>query len=168
VVHTIVPGTLRQFLKQQLRWNRAWIHGSILAGKFMWKKSALASLIFYLYQFLTFVSPAVVILWIIIRPFQGAWVGALGFLLGTVYIGFLHGLNTWNYRKTTLESIPYRVLFVFISFFLTLTVLLYAWLTPWKMGWVTRTGQDQPAISKSPELAAPVETVRAWNASRDW
>src|SRR6266568_4213730 len=45
VVHTIVPGTLRQFLKQQLRWNRAWIHGSILAGRFMWRKSALASLI---------------------------------------------------------------------------------------------------------------------------
>jgi len=40
-------------------------------------------------------------------------------------------------------------MFVFISFFLTLTVLIYASLTPWKMGWVTRTGPDQP---KSPKV----------------
>jgi hyaluronan synthase len=156
VVRTIVPGTWRQFMKQQIRWNRAWVHGSILAGKFMWKKSIPASLIFYIYQFLTFVSPAVVFLWIIIRPIEGAWLGALGFLLGTLYIGFLHGLNTWNFRKTTLESVPYRIGFVLVSFFMTLTVLLYAWITPWKMGWITRSERDQGAIGESvPEMLLP-------------
>ena len=87
--------------------------------------------------------------------------GALGFLLGTLYVGFLHGLNTWNYRKTSLESVPYRILFVFVSFFLTLTVLPYAWLTPWKMGWITRAGEDQVAVSESRAETVRVETVRA-------
>ncbi len=32
----------------------------------------------------------------------------------------------------------YRTLFVFVSFFISITVLLYAWITPWKGGWVTR------------------------------
>ncbi len=139
IVHTIVPASFRQFLKQQLRWNRAWIHGSLLASRFMWRKSLAASFSFYLYQLLVILTPAVIILWIIVDPLKGQWVGTIGFVAGTVYVGFLHGLNTWSLRKTSLVSIPYRMAFVFVSFFLTLTVLLYAWATPWKMGWITKT-----------------------------
>lgn len=160
IVRTIVPGTFRQFLKQQLRWNRAWIHGSLLAGRFMWKKSFVASLSFYLYQFLLVLSPAVIILWLIVKPFQGEWMGAIGLLAGTLYIGFLHGLNTWSYRKTSLASIPYRMAFVPVLFFLTLTVLLYAWATPWKMGWITRNGRD-PMTSPTTPQAVPVDSVTA-------
>ena len=142
IVHTIVPGSLKQFLRQQLRWNRAWMHGTLFASRFMWRKPVLASSIFYLYQFLAILSPAVMILWLIIKPLQGEWIGALGFVAGTLYVGFLHGLNTWNYRKTSLASIPYRMSFVVVSFLLTLTVTLYAWATLWKMGWVTRTSRE--------------------------
>jgi hyaluronan synthase len=142
VVHTIVPGTVKQFLKQQLRWNRAWMHGTLLASTFMWRKSILASSIFYLYQFLAILSPAVMILWLVIKPLQGEWIGMLGFVLGTLYVGLLHGLNTWKYRKTSPASIPYRMTFVMVSFLLTLTVTLYAWATLWKMGWVTRTVKE--------------------------
>jgi hyaluronan synthase len=160
IVRTIVPETFRQFLKQQLRWNRAWIHGSLLAGRFMWKKSFVASLSFYLYQFLLVLSPAVIILWLIVRPFQGEWMGAIGLLAGTLYIGFLHGLNTWSYRKTSLASIPYRMAFVPVLFFLTLTVLLYAWATPWKMGWITRNGREPLTAPTNPQ-AISVDTVSA-------
>jgi len=142
IVHTIVPGSLKQFLRQQLRWNRAWMHGTLFASRFMWRKPVLASSIFYLYQFLAILSPAVMILWLIIKPLEGEWIGALGFVAGTLYVGFLHGLNTWNYRKTSLASIPYRMSFVVVSFLLTLTVTLYAWATLWKMGWVTRTSRE--------------------------
>jgi hyaluronan synthase len=85
IVHTIVPGTLKQFLKQQLRWNRAWMHGTVLASKFMWRKSVLESSIFYLYQLLALLSPAVMIPWLIIKPLQGEWFGMLGFLFGTLW-----------------------------------------------------------------------------------
>jgi len=115
------------------------MHGSLLARMFMWKKSVLASTIFYLYQFLTILGPAALIIWLFIKPLEGEWIGMLGFVFGTLYVGFLHGLNTWNYHKTSIASIPYRMIFVFVSFFLTLSVTLYGWATIWKMGWITRT-----------------------------
>ena len=159
IVHTIVPGTLREFLKQQLRWNRAWMHGSLLASKFMWRKTILASSIFYLYQFLVILGPAVMIFWLIIKPLQGQWLGLLSFVLGTLYVGFLHGLNTWNYRKTSAASIPYRMIFVFLGYFLTLTVTLYGWATLWKMGWVTRTSDQSRIAVSTPPQTVPLETV---------
>ena len=159
IVRTIVPGTLTQFLKQQVRWNRAWMHGTLLASKFMWRKNVLASSIFYLYQFLAILSPAVVILWLVIEPLQGRWIGMVGFAVGTLYVGFLHGLNTWAYRKTSLASIPYRTAFVVVSFFLTLTVTLYGWATLWKMGWVTRTLEESRVAVSTPPQTVPYETV---------
>jgi hyaluronan synthase len=158
IVHTIVPGSFKQFLKQQLRWNRAWMHGTLLASQFMWRKSVLASTIFYLYQFLAILSPAVLILWLIIKPLEGEWIGMLGFIIGTLYVGLLHGLNTWNYDKTSIASIPYRMIFVFVSFFLTLTVTLYGWATIWKMGWITRTAKDARVLAS--QQIKPLETVQ--------
>lgn len=173
IVYTIVPNTLKQFMKQQLRWKRSWIHGSLLAGKFMWRKPWPMCFVYYLYQFLTYLNPAVVILWLLVRPAQGEWVGAAGFLLGTFYIGFLHGVNTWKYLRTSVEAIPYRMMFVFLSFSMSLTVLLYGWATPWKGGWITRnetspkvplpsTPEPTPVetpIPSAPPMAAPVLTV---------
>jgi hyaluronan synthase len=161
IVRTIVPGTTKQFLKQQLRWNRAWMHGTLLAGMFMWRKSILASSIFYLYQFLAILSPAIMILWLVIKPLQGEWIGMLGFVLGTLYVGLLHGLNTWKYRKTSPASIPYRMTFVIVSFLLTLTVTLYAWATLWKMGWVTRTANSSRGEVVGLELTVPLETFQS-------
>ena len=159
IVHTIVPASPKQFFRQQLRWNRAWMHGTLLASKFMWRKSVLASTIFYLYQFLAILSPVVMIVWLIIKPLEGEWVGTLGFIVGTLYVGFLHGLNTWNYHKTSIASIPYRVIFVFVSFLLTLTVTLYGWATIWKMGWITRTTREARVLV--PRQTEPLETVRS-------
>jgi len=160
IVHTIVPASFKQFLKQQLRWNRAWMHGSLLASRFMWRKSVLASTIFYLYEFLAILSPAVLIIWLIIKPIEGEWIGMLGFMFGTLYVGFLHGLNTWNYRKTSIASVPYRMVFVFVSFLLTLTVTLYGWATIWKMGWITRSVKEAGVMV--PQQTEPLEPVLSW------
>ena len=81
----------------------------------------------------------------------------LGFIIGTLYVGLLHGLNTWNYHKTSISSIPYRMIFVLVSFLLTLTVTLYGWATIWKMGWITRTAEEAGVMV--PQQTEPLETV---------
>jgi hyaluronan synthase len=138
IASTFVPDNFKQFFKQQLRWKRAWVHGSLLAGRFMWKKKMPIPIVFYIYQFLTYVSPIVIITCLIAIPLTGRLMEGLLFLGGTLYIGFLQGLNLWSFGYG-LKAILYRAMFVFVSFFMSMTVLLYAWFTPWKGGWVTRS-----------------------------
>jgi hyaluronan synthase len=159
VVHTIVPDSTMQFLRQQLRWTRAWIHGSILSWRFMWKKSFPASLVSYLLQLLLILSPAIVTLWLFVVPLRGEWMGTAGFIAGTIFVGFLHGLNTWKYQRTPIESVPYRMMFVFVSIFITLTIFLYGLVTPWKGGWLTRADEALLAPSTLTPETAPLETV---------
>src|SRR5262245_19364466 len=118
-------------------------------------------LMFYYYQALAVLSAAIVIYWLFVSPFQGAWAGAIGFLAGTLYVGFLHGLNTWNYRETTLAAVGYRMTFVFLSFVVTLTALLYAWATPWKMGWVTRAENEDLRLGERALQPVALDPIRA-------
>jgi hyaluronan synthase len=159
VVRTIVPDSSMQFLRQQLRWTRAWIHGSVLSWRFMWRKSFPASLVSYLLQFLLILSPAIVVLWLFVVPLRGEWMGTAGFLAGTIFVGFLHGLNTWKYQRTSIESVPYRMMFVLVSLFITLTIFLYGLVTPWKGGWLTRADGPLQVSSIVPSETPPLETV---------
>lgn len=153
IVQTLVPETSDKFLKQQIRWTRGWIHGSLLSARFMWRKSLPAILISYLFQTLLFLSPLIVVLWLLVKPIQGQWMGTLGFFAGTIYVGFLAGLNAWKYQKTPIEAAPYRMTFVFISLFVTLTVMVYGLITPWRGGWLTR-----PDTASKIPLEIPVRT----------
>lgn len=142
IVYTIVPETFGQFVKQQLRWTRAWVYGTFLASKFMWKKPFPVPIYFYTYQFLTYVSPAVIFIWAIVRPISGDLIGFTDFLAGTLYVGLLHGLNIWRNDKMSnfIDPVFYRTIFVFISIFLAIFIMPYAWVTVWKGGWLTRGG----------------------------
>ena len=137
IANTFVPESTKQFFKQQLRWKRAWVHGSLLAGHFMWKKKFPIPLLFYVFQFLTYTSPVVIITMLVITPLTGNYIATLMFLAGTAYIGLLQGLSLWSFGYSP-KAILYRLMFIPLSFFMSMTVLLYAWMTPWKGGWVTR------------------------------
>jgi hyaluronan synthase len=141
IAMTFVPDRPKQFFKQQLRWKRAWVHGSLLAGRFMWKKKFPIPLIFYMYQFLTYASPVIIITAIIVTPLNGNVMATSLFLVGTFYVALLQGLSLWSFGYNV-KAILYRILFVPLSFFMSMTVLLYAWSTPWKGGWVTRSEKN--------------------------
>lgn len=146
IVYTIAPDNMRQFLKQQLRWKRAWVHGTMLAASFMWKKPFPVPVFFYAYQVLTYVNPIVIFVWVIYKPLSGELLGPLGFLVGSLYIGAMHGLNIYRIDND-FESIFYRMMFVFMSIFLSIFLIPYAWLTIWKGGWVTRGDTAKKSVT---------------------
>ncbi|MCE8426663.1 MAG: glycosyltransferase family 2 protein [Candidatus Methanoperedens sp.] len=144
IVGTIVPENMKQFVRQQLRWNRAWMYGTAVSAKFMWKKRFPVPLYFYGYHVLIAVlNPAVVITWLIIKPLQGVYTAALLFMVGTIYIAILHGLNIYRYDKTTIACIPYRCLFAIISVIQSAILVPFAWLTVWDGAWSTRSGKSR-------------------------
>jgi hyaluronan synthase len=142
IVGTIVPENIKQFVRQQLRWNRAWMYGTVVSAKFMWKKPFPVPLYFYGYHILIAVlNPVVVITWLIIKPLQGIHIAALLFMIGTIYIAILHGLNIYRYDKTTIACILYRCIFAVISVFQSAILVPLAWLTVWDGAWSTRSGK---------------------------
>ena len=64
---TMVPETMKQFLRQQLRWKKSWIRESLAASKFMWKGHPINSALFYSSIFLTFMAPHVILRVIFVR-----------------------------------------------------------------------------------------------------
>jgi hyaluronan synthase len=142
IVGTLVPESIKQFVRQQLRWNRAWMYGTAVSTTFMWKKPFPVPLYFYGYHVLIAVlNPVVVITWLIIKPMQGMPTAALLFMVGTIYIAILHGLNIYRYDKTTIACIPYRCVFAIVSVIQSAILVPLAWLTVWDGAWSTRTGK---------------------------
>lgn len=150
IVGTLVPENSKQFVRQQLRWNRAWVHGTAVSALFMWRKPFPVPLYFYGYHILIAVlNPIVVILWLIIKPLQGMHSAALLFMIGTIYIAILHGLNIYRYDKTTILCIPYRCIFAIISVIQSAILIPLAWLTVWDGAWSTRTGKKKNDVIES-------------------
>lgn len=139
IVYTTAPDNFKQFIKQQIRWRRGSLHGTLFASKFMWKKGLITSLYFYPYMYLTYLTPFIIARWLIYYPiFQGQYVPGIAFLSGVLYVGLLHGINIWG-RNGEKENIFYRMIFGFMSLFLTLIILPYAVCTLHKNGWITRS-----------------------------
>jgi hypothetical protein len=140
---------MKQFVKQQLRWNRAWVYGTAVSSGFMWKKPFPVPLYFYGYHVLiAVINPIVTITWLIIKPMQGMYAAAFLFLVGTTYIAILHGLNIYRYDKTTIACIPYRCIFAIISVLQSTVLVPVAWLTVWNGAWSTRSIDKNKKVEK--------------------
>ena len=139
IVYTAAPDNMKQFLKQQIRWRRGSLHGTLSASKFMWEKKAIVSAYFYPYMYLTYLTPFIIVRWLFYMPIvKGEFFAGIAFLSGVLYVGFIHGLNIWRNNNES-ENIFYRTIFGFMSLFFTLIILPYSVLTLHKNGWITRS-----------------------------
>ncbi len=105
---TMVPETLRQFLRQQLRWKKSWIRESLAAAKFMWKGHWANTLSFYGSILLTFMAPHVILRAAFLRPLS-LLVVPYWYFLGVLAMSFLYGLYYRLHRPDPLWK--YGVLF---------------------------------------------------------
>ena len=132
VCATIVPATLGQFFKQQLRWKKSWIRESLLASAFMWKRHPLAAFYFYLGVMFPLVSPAVVFSALVL-PLAG--IGAFSYLYvyGTILMALLYGLLYLVRFKNRLWvwglvfSVFYMVVLVWQTYYALATVRRNHW-----------------------------------------
>ena len=135
VCSTIVPSTLRQFFRQQLRWKKSWIRESLIASLFMWKRHPIAAFYFYLGVIFPLVSPAVVFVALVL-PLLGYGEFSYLYIYGTTLMALLYGVVYLVRHKTNLWFYG----LAFSIFYMTVLVwqTYYAFATVRRNHWGTR------------------------------
>jgi hyaluronan synthase len=138
-VYTVVPNTLKAFIKQQTRWGRNSLRRFVYAASFFYRKSWAQIFIFYCTLFIALVSPFALFAGFIGLFLWGGWSGVVIYFSSLILFSMLYAMTdkllvsyfTW---KDFLFRCGFFVLMVLLSF-----VYLYAYLTPWKgTVWGTR------------------------------
>ena len=168
VCSTIVPSSMRTFIRQQMRWKRSWLRETLRASSFMWKKEPFMSLSFYVGFLLPILAPIVVIRTMVFVPLE-LGLFPYKYLAGILVTSMIMSASYLLFKRSNLW--PYGI--VFCLFYLTVLLwqLPVAVLTFWKSEWGTRnTAADVAAQEKvryeqktfvmPAESAAPAETQR--------
>jgi hyaluronan synthase len=135
IAYTFVPETMKQFLKQQLRWKKSWTKESIKASFFIWKKNPIMSISFYLGFLLPLVAPIIVVralIWYPIVTHRVPWF----YIIGVGIMSVIYGLYYYIYTKD--KKWVYGVVFAVFYGIIFIWQLPYAILTIRDTRWGTR------------------------------
>jgi hyaluronan synthase len=127
---TVVPNTLRKYMKQQQRWKKSWIRETFIASMFMWKKNIFAAISFYSYIFLAFAAPLVFFNAAIYYPFFKTHAIPFTYLSGLALMLILHGVYYRNHKKGSRWFLP------------VLTFWFYTIMLIWQLPWAFITMND--------------------------
>jgi hyaluronan synthase len=133
--YTVVPDTMRKYIKQQQRWKKSWIRETFIAMSFMWKKNPVAATFFYLYAFLAFISPIVFIRAIIWYPIA-THLWPVIYLLGLFLMLLLQGI--YYHIETGYPKWISAIFISWISSVILIWQLPYAFFTIRDSRWGTR------------------------------
>lgn len=127
---TVVPDTLKKYVKQQQRWKKSWIRETFIACSFMWKRSPIAAMSFYAYVFLAFAAPVVFLRALIFYPLFVSGAFPFAYMIGLALMLILHGV----YYKNQVGK---------ISWFLpVITFWFYTVMLMWQLPWAVVTIRD--------------------------
>lgn len=152
VCHTIVPSSMRVFLKQQMRWKRSWLRESIRAGSFFWRKEPFMALSFYIGLLLPLLAPVVVLNALVYQPcVNGAppWV----YLTGIFAMSMLMSASYLFFKKSRIWV--YGIMFCLFYLIVLMWQMLWAIVTFSTPKWGTRaTAVDMASKGSRPEAAS--------------
>jgi hyaluronan synthase len=135
---TIVPTTFNLFLRQQLRWKRSWTRESLIIGRFIWRRTPLASVWAYLGIILPLVAPLVALRAIAWQPVVAGTGAPIVYLIGLYAMALVYGLY-YGLRHGRYDTLwVFGVLFVFFYLAFLLWQTWYAILTSRNSSWGTR------------------------------
>ena len=142
---TIVPTTFRVFLRQQLRWKRSWTRESLIVGRFIWRRTPLASVWAYLGMILPLVAPLVAVRAIAWQPLIAGAGAPFVYLIGIYAMALVYGLY-YGLRHGRYDTLwIFGVLFVFFYLAFLLWQTWYAILTSRNSSWGTRAATAEVA-----------------------
>jgi hyaluronan synthase len=132
VCETIVPESMKTFLRQQIRWKKSWIRESLRAWKFMWRKHPATAFPFYFGTIFPLVAPLVVSNALVL-PLLGLGNFSLLYVYGAVLMTILYGLvylgkhrnGLWVYG--ILFSIFYMAVLVWLTYYALFTLRKNHW-----------------------------------------
>jgi hyaluronan synthase len=107
---TVVPTTMRRFLRQQLRWKKSWLRESLEVCRYFWRKNPAAALLTYASIIFPFLAPWVVLHAVLGRLLWGSASGLWFYLVGTYAMALLYSLYYAFRRKSGLW--PHGMTFV--------------------------------------------------------
>lgn len=152
VSHTAVPATLRQFLRQQLRWKRSWTRESLILSAFVWRKHPVAALQAYAGILISLVAPVVAIRALVWLPLAGERgipvVYAVGIYAMALAYGLYYVVRSPRYDPRWI----YGVVFCFFYLAFLLWQTYWAILTARTSSWGTR-----PATATGHATVTPTE-----------
>jgi hyaluronan synthase len=133
---TIVPNTLKKFLKQQIRWKKGWFINSVKASKFIIKRDWFVAFTYFLpLIFFTLVSPFINVRALFVNPFLFG-IYPFFYIGGVMLIAALFALHYKAHRNDGYWK--YMFVWSFLNIFILSYVLLYAVATLRNNKWGTR------------------------------
>jgi hyaluronan synthase len=138
VSHTVVPTTMRQFLRQQLRWKRSWTRESLILARFVWRKHPIAALQAYAGMLIALVAPVVAVRALVWLPLVDGRGAPLIYVVGIYALAVAYGLYYVVRRRRYDPRWIYGVAFCFFYLAFMLWQTYWAILTARSSDWGTR------------------------------
>lgn len=137
--YTIVPNTMRQFLKQQIRWKKGWFVNSIFAARFIVRRDPFVAFTYFFPLILvTLLAPFMAARAFLYTPIVHGASSTIFYVFGVLAIA---GLITIVYRFYSRENPywPYVLVWAIFNMFVLSYLLIIALLTIQNRGWGTRS-----------------------------
>ena len=155
---TVVPTTMRRFLRQQLRWKKSWLRESLEICRYFWRKNPAAAVFTYASIVFPFLAPWVVLHAVLGRLLWGSASGLWFYAVGTYAMALLYSLYYAFRRKSGLW--PHGMTFVAIYMGVLVFQTYWGILTMRDNRWGTRDSTvDHAPIDPALLTALPPEAA---------
>ncbi len=131
---TVVPESMGQLLKQQVRWKKSFLRNLWFTGSFYWRRPFLPALLYYLHILFVLAGPFVAFRHLVYMPLHGNFESMLLYLAGITLIGSMFGL-AFRREEPDSSGWMYRPLMSLMSTILLSWLVFYSMVTIKKMSW---------------------------------